>query len=64
MPERLQVVQQLPRDRRGALRTDILQLIAMNQIDLIDPLIASEAEKEVVARIVSDRRNLRDRYAL
>ncbi len=64
MPERLQVVQQLPRDGRGALRTDILQLIAMNQIDLIDPLIASEAEKDVVARIVADRRNLRDRYAL
>ncbi len=64
MPERLQVVPQLPRDKRGALRTDILQLIAMNQIDLIDPLIATEAEKEVVARIVADRRNLRDRYAL
>lgn len=64
MPERLQVVQLLPRDGRGALRTDILQLIAMNQIDLIDPLLASEAEKDVVARIVADRRNLRDRYAL
>jgi predicted Ser/Thr protein kinase len=63
-PERLQVVTALPRDRDGKVRTDILQLVAMNQIDLIDPLIATEAEKEVVARIVADRRNLRDRYAL
>jgi acyl-CoA synthetase (AMP-forming)/AMP-acid ligase II len=64
MPERLQVVRQLPRDPRGALRTDILQLIAMNQVDLIPPLLATAAEKDVVAPIVADRRNLRDRYAL
>jgi acyl-coenzyme A synthetase/AMP-(fatty) acid ligase len=64
MPERLQVVRRLPRDPRGALRIDILQLIAMNQIDLIEPLIATEAEKEIVALIVADRRNLRDRYVL
>ena len=64
MPERMQVVRRLPRDPRGALRIDILQLIAMNQIDLIEPLIATEAEKEIVAPIVADRRNLRDRYAL
>ena len=64
MPERMQVVRRLPRDPRGALRIDILQLIAMNQIDLIEPLIATEAEKEIVALIVADRRNLRDRYAL
>ena len=60
----MQVVRRLPRDPRGALRIDILQLIAMNQIDLIEPLIATEAEKEIVAPIVADRRNLRDRYAL
>ena len=47
----------------GEVRTDILQLVAMNQIDLIDPLIASESEKEVVARIVAGRQNLRDRFA-
>ena len=35
----------------------------MNQIDLIDPLIANEAEKELVARIVAGRQNLRDRFA-
>jgi hypothetical protein len=63
VPERLQVVDHLPRNRSGDVRTDILQLVAMNQIDLIDPLIASETEKEVVARIVAGRQNLRDRFA-
>lgn len=62
-PERLQVVEQLPRFGSGEIRTDILQLVAMNQIDLIDPLIASEAEKQLVARIVAGRQNLRDRFA-
>ena len=62
-PERLQVVDCLPRTLRGEIRTDILQLVAMNQIDLIDPLIGSESEKEIVARIVAGRQNLRDRFA-
>lgn len=62
-PERLQIVTALPRARDGAIRTDILTLVAMNQIDLIDPLIANEAEKELVARIVAGRQNLRDRFA-
>jgi hypothetical protein len=34
----------------------------MNQVDLIETLIASEAERVLVARIVADRRNLRDRF--
>jgi hypothetical protein len=62
-PERLQVVERLPRGKAGDIRTDILQLVAMNQIDLIDPLIGSESEKELVARIVAGRQNLRDRFA-
>jgi hypothetical protein len=62
-PERLQIVDQLPRNASGEVRTDILQLVAMNQIDLIDPLIAGEAEKQLVARIVAGRQNLRDRFA-
>lgn len=62
-PERLQVVPALPRRSDGAIRTDILQLVAMNQIDLIDPLIADDAERQVVARIVAERQNLRDRFA-
>jgi hypothetical protein len=62
-PERLQVVDALPRDAAGSVRSEILQLVAMNQLDLIDPLIASETERTTVARIVADRRNLRDRTA-
>jgi hypothetical protein len=62
-PERLQIVPALPRQRDGTVRADILQLVAMNQIDLIDPLIADEAERQIVARIVAERQNLRDRFA-
>ncbi len=51
MPERLQgdEAQLHAATSADALRTDILQLIAMNQIDLIDPLIATEQSEEVVA---------------
>jgi len=62
-PERLQIVDGLPRNATGGIRNEILQLVAMNQIDLIDALIANESERATVARIVADRRNLRDRFA-
>jgi AMP-binding enzyme C-terminal domain len=62
-PERLQIVDALPRDAAGGVRSEILQLVAMNQIDLIDTLIADETERATVARIIADRRNLRDRFA-
>ena len=62
-PERLQMVEALPRRSTGEVRSEILQLIAMNQVDLIDPLIANEAERAIIAHIVADRRNLRDRTA-
>jgi hypothetical protein len=63
IPERLQVVEALPRRADGEVRQEILQLVAMNQIDLIDPLLVDDAERATVARIVADRRNLRDRFA-
>jgi hypothetical protein len=62
-PERLQIVDALPRDAGGNVRSEILQLIAMNQLDLIDTLIVDETERATVARIIADRRNLRDRFA-
>jgi hypothetical protein len=62
-PEQLQVVEALPRNAQGEVRSEILELVAMNQLDLIDPLIKTDAERAVVTRIVSDRRNLRDRFA-
>ena len=62
-PEHLQVVDALPRNAQGEVRSEILELVAMNQLDLIDPLLKSDAERAIVGRIVSERRNLRDRFA-
>jgi hypothetical protein len=62
-PEHLQVVDALPRDAQGDVRSEILELVAMNQLDLIAPLIKNDTERDVVGRIVAERRNLRDRYA-
>jgi len=62
-PERIQIVEMLPRRNTGEIRTEILQLIAMNQIDSIDSLIGNEAERTVVDSIIAGRQNLRDRFA-
>jgi hypothetical protein len=62
-PEHLQVAEELPRRPGGEVRNEILQLVAMNQVDLIDPLIATDRERAVIQRILADRRNLRDRFA-
>jgi len=62
-PEHLQLVAALPRTAAGEVRTEILQLIAMNQVDLIDPLLRSDAERSLVDGIVRNRQNLRDRFA-
>jgi hypothetical protein len=62
-PEHLQLVPALPRNATGEVRTEILQLIAMNQVDLIDPLLRSDAERRLVDNIVRNRQNLRDRFA-
>src|SRR6266567_2783924 len=61
-PEHIQVVHALPRDAAGKPRTEILQLVAMNQIDLIEPLIKSEADREFLKDILESRKNLRDRF--
>jgi hypothetical protein len=63
-PKYIQVVPALPRNAAGHVRTDILQLIATNQVDSIDPLITSEAERATVERILNARRNMRDRFVL
>ncbi len=62
-PEHLQVVDTLPRNAQGQVRSEILELVAMNQLDLIDPLLKTDSERAIVGRIVSERRNLRDRFA-
>jgi hypothetical protein len=62
-PRQIQIVDMLPRNRKGEVRSEILQLVATNQIDQIEPLMADAQERNIVARIVSGRRNLRDRFA-
>jgi predicted Ser/Thr protein kinase len=62
-PEHLQVVDALPRDAEGAVRNEILELVALNQLDLIGSLVKTDSDRALVGRIVSGRRNLRDRFA-
>jgi hypothetical protein len=62
-PEHLQVTDELPRRASGEIRNEILQLVAMNQVDLIDALIGSDRERLLIQRILADRRNLLDRFA-
>jgi serine/threonine protein kinase len=61
-PEHIQVVQALPRDAGGKPRTEILQLVAMNQLDLIEPMIRSETDRAFLKNILDSRKNLRDRF--
>jgi len=61
-PEHIQVVHALPRDAAGKPRTEILQLVAMNQVDLIEPLITSDADRAFLRDILESRKNLRDRF--
>ena len=64
MPKFIQVVPALPRNAAGEVRTDILQLVATNQVDPIDGLITSDAERAMVDRILNARHNMRDRFVL
>jgi hypothetical protein len=61
-PEHIQVVQALPRDGSGKPRTEILQLVAMNQIDLIGPMMANETDRVFLKSVLEGRKNLRDRF--
>src|ERR1700754_4436667 len=44
-PEHIQLSAALPRNADGTVRTEVLQLIAMNQVELIDNLVASDSER-------------------
>jgi len=61
-PEHIQVVHALPRDPGGKPRTEILQLVAMNQLDLIEPMMKNEADRVFLKDILEQRKNLRDRF--
>jgi serine/threonine protein kinase len=61
-PEHIQVVPALPRASDGKPRTEILQLVAMNQVDLIEPMLTSETDRAFLKSILESRKNLRDRF--
>jgi predicted Ser/Thr protein kinase len=61
-PEHLQVIPALPRDATGRVRTEILQLVAMNQLDLIEPMMTSSTDRVFLKGILESRKNLRDRF--
>lgn len=66
LPERphldhLQLVPALPRAADGAVRDDLLLLVARNQIEMLDQLAGSEAMRLQVADIARGRLNLTDR---
>ena len=61
-PEHIQVVHALPRDASGKPRTEILQLVAMNQLDLIEPMMKNEQDRAFLKDILEQRKNLRDRF--
>jgi predicted Ser/Thr protein kinase len=62
-PEHIQIAPALPRDAAGLVRREILQLIAMNQVDMIEPLIREPEERALVHAICEERKNLRDRFS-
>src|ERR1700755_1285033 len=61
-PEHIQVVQALPRDAAGKPRNEILQLVAMTQLALIEPMMTSDADRVFLKSILESRKNLRDRF--
>jgi acyl-CoA synthetase (AMP-forming)/AMP-acid ligase II len=61
-PEHVQVVKSLPRDANGKLRIELLQLVATNQLDLIEPLMTNENDRAFLKNILESRKNLRDRF--
>ena len=61
-PELVQIVAALPRRADGAVMTDVLSLIATNQIDLLAPLIAAAPnQRPAIEAIIEGRLNVTDR---
>jgi serine/threonine protein kinase len=61
-PEHIQIVKALPRDASGKTRIEILQLVATNQLDLIESMVTSEPDRVFLKNILESRKNLRDRF--
>jgi predicted Ser/Thr protein kinase len=61
-PEHIQIVKALPRDANGRPRIELLQLVATNQLDLIESMVTSEPDRAFLKNILESRKNLRDRF--
>lgn len=61
-PEHIQIVKALPRDPNGKPRIELLQLVATNQLDLIESMVTSEPDRVFLKNILESRKNLRDRF--
>ena len=61
-PEHIQIVKALPRDANGKPRIELLQLVATNQLDLIESMLTSEPDRAFLKNILESRKNLRDRF--
>jgi hypothetical protein len=61
-PEQIQISAALPRGQGGAIRTEMLQLIASNQLDQVEQLTRDDEERGIVARVVAERRNFADKF--
>ena len=61
-PEHIQIVKALPRDANGKPRIELLQLVATNQLDLIETMVTSEPDRAFLKNILESRKNLRDRF--
>ena len=62
-PEHIQIVKALPRDdKREAAASRLLQLVATNQVDLIETMVTSEPDRAFMKEILESRKNLRDRF--
>jgi hypothetical protein len=61
-PECIQLTHDLPRRSDGEIRVEVLQLVASNQLDQVDHLLANDSERAIVGRIIANRLNLADRF--
>jgi predicted Ser/Thr protein kinase len=61
-PEHIQIVKALPRDAAGNPRIELLQLVATNQLDLIESMVTTEPDRAFLKNILEQRKNLRDRF--
>jgi hypothetical protein len=61
-PEHIQIVPALPRDALCKPRVELLQLVAMNQLDLLDSTTMNKNDRALLMEILEQRKNLRDRF--